>query len=473
MSAHKVPNELWLQVFSNLPQETLKDISLTYRLFSWITRPLIFTHLDFHPYCIGANANLLLPAQEHVDAAMERLNFWLSDEIGPWVRSCSITPWRPQGPVRSKWTWDSSPTSTPHVLLDVLFGHLAQLVGLQRLEAQGVYFTQTAITNLGLLSALTTLRVERFIVPGSEDIFDVTPRSLAISSFSIQTNVTLEDGLAHWITLLRPDSLRQLSVHCNLRLFGQELDVVPIFPLVHTLAMTLNFAAMSHNLAVLAKFPNVESLSLSGWGELSDCSHDAALLPALKTYVGPPAPLSLFLPRPNLTRLEIHYCSPDLLMMHLPAHSALNITSLDAEFDRLSNTTLDALLARFPHLAELCLRVTAQIEATEADEVDTSIATTFFDALPTIPSLPACLEHLAICWRFEFEFDYDDRESMPGGGAPPAFPALREALHMRCPALQSLWLDGHYFVFSWRGGVEVFAEDEDKAREMRKGFEAF
>ncbi|KAJ7021317.1 hypothetical protein C8F04DRAFT_1141428 [Mycena alexandri] len=174
----------------------------------------------------------MLPQKQHIDAALERLNFWLSDEIAPSVSSCAVTPWRPQS------TWRFSPSQTPHVLLDIFFGRLASFTGLQSLDTLSVYFTQTAVTNLCLLSTLTTLRIERFVAPDDTAV-NVALKVLAVSSFSIQNNVTAGDGIAHWIALLRPDSLRELRVPCNLHFFGHNIDNVPSFSRVQKLSLTV------------------------------------------------------------------------------------------------------------------------------------------------------------------------------------------------------------------------------------------
>ncbi|KAJ7132650.1 hypothetical protein C8R46DRAFT_1140473 [Mycena filopes] len=467
MSAQKVPNELWLEVFANLSRDTLKDISLTYRAFCRISRPLIFTHFDFHPYCIASNDVLLLPEQEHVDAALERLNFWLSNEIAPYVRSCTITPWRPLGPILATWRWDKNPT--PHVLLEAFFADLASFVGVQQIQAHGVYFTQTAIANLCRLPALTTLRIERFAAP-ENDTVDLPSATLGVSKFTVSGAMSDAGGLAHWIPLLRPDSLRELNAQCSFRLFGPHIETgtLPVFPLVHTFSMTLDFTAMSRRLAVLAKFPNVQTLTLVGVGHLSEAPQDTGLLPALREYTGPPESLVVFLARPTLTRLTIPFCPPDALMQRLSdAPRVLNITSLDVEFGGLDTEQLDALFARLPHLKDLRLHIVVEV-ADGAD--DNSFATTFLSALPTTRALPPSLEHLTVSWQFEI----DDYENAPQADEPPELPELRDALVARCSALKSLWLDGHYFLFQWRdGGVESFAEDEDDAEEARKGFAAF
>ncbi|KAJ7192293.1 hypothetical protein GGX14DRAFT_307086, partial [Mycena pura] len=81
--------EVWLQVLSNVPKDNLPAVSLTNNTFCRLIRPLLFTHLDFHPYA-HYEKTLLLPSSEVVERSMERLHFWRSDEIAPFVRSVKI-----------------------------------------------------------------------------------------------------------------------------------------------------------------------------------------------------------------------------------------------------------------------------------------------------------------------------------------------------------------------------------------------
>ncbi|KAJ7107708.1 hypothetical protein C8R44DRAFT_529646, partial [Mycena epipterygia] len=94
----RVPNELWLEVFHHLPRDALKDVSLTYHAFHNISRSLLFTDFEFHPYatsgCVGI---LLLPSATEVDQSLERLAFWCSEDIAPLVRSCNVIPWQKIG----------------------------------------------------------------------------------------------------------------------------------------------------------------------------------------------------------------------------------------------------------------------------------------------------------------------------------------------------------------------------------------
>ncbi|KAJ7221271.1 hypothetical protein GGX14DRAFT_353679, partial [Mycena pura] len=93
MPSHRdFPNEVWLHVFSYVPKNTLPAVSLTNSSFCRLIRPLLFTHLDFHPYACDRHTPETrgLPSSKEVERLMERLHFWCSDAIAPYVRSIKI-----------------------------------------------------------------------------------------------------------------------------------------------------------------------------------------------------------------------------------------------------------------------------------------------------------------------------------------------------------------------------------------------
>ncbi|KAJ6498902.1 hypothetical protein C8R45DRAFT_821112, partial [Mycena sanguinolenta] len=88
-SLHKIPTELWLDIFRRLPRDTIKALFLTSSIFKDVCRSFLFAHLDFHPYAIR-DRKIVLPPSLEITRALERLEFWASDDIAPHVRSCKI-----------------------------------------------------------------------------------------------------------------------------------------------------------------------------------------------------------------------------------------------------------------------------------------------------------------------------------------------------------------------------------------------
>ncbi|KAJ6518286.1 hypothetical protein C8R47DRAFT_1232463 [Mycena vitilis] len=476
----QVPDELWLEVFCNLPRETLKDVSLTYPTFRRLTRTLLFAHFDFHPYAFGADSALLLPPDAELAILTERLGFWTSDEIAPFVRSCDITPMRPK--LVSAFT----KSTNPYVLLNIFFARMPCFSSLRRLITRYIDYTPLAMANLCRIPSLSSLFPDQF--PGIREEPEPTanPHALALSSFALRHGVAREDAIAHWIPSLQPEHLRELDLMCNPVALGETIDAIPTFPRVHKLSLTMNLSRMLFIRAVMAKFPAVRVFTIRGWGEVGDGDpphgsvgrDDAMPFPALEEYIGLDKTLSMFLPLPTLARITILDGRPAGVIAQLQtARSPLaNITAFTAQFwESLDGLVLGTLLGLLPRLNELRIRINMEIDDDDIEVFEDGInpyATQFFHCLPFTPNLPPTLEQLALSWSFEFtEFDAD-----PAPEKTPDFSPIRDALLLRCPALKTLWLDGHDFLYRWRNadGVEgTLTDDIDEAARLREGFDEF
>ncbi|KAJ7658661.1 hypothetical protein DFH06DRAFT_442154 [Mycena polygramma] len=493
MSA-QVPDELWLEVFSNLPSETLNDVSLTCSAFRRLTRTLIFAHFDFHPYALGAPAarsalrTLLVaralpyafcdpgadsalppPPDGAFSTHLARLNFYSSPEIAPLIRSCYITPiWQSTMPPLT-----FAKSTSPYVLLDIFFERMPRFTSLRRLVTQDIDFTTTAMTNLCRMPSLSSLFIEQR--PGNGETHREEPafvtQALALSNFSIRHDIAREDGISHWIPSLHPQHLRQLDLICNLSILGESLDAIPSFPRVHNLSMTMNLSKMLYNRAIMAKFPAVRVFTMHGWGSVKDGDRPAVCLddvpfPALEEYIGTYKTLSTFLPQPTLTRVTILDAKPRGVIAQLQAAcKPVNITAFTADFAyRIDTLTLGTILGLLPSVTEL--RIQIVVEPEDFEDFEDGLhryLTTFFDALPDTPHLPPNLAHLALSLVSNDDYTLDD--CVP----------LRDALRARCPALQTLWLGGHNFVYNWHRGtdVEVYVDDPELALVLQDQLDEF
>ncbi|KAJ7323554.1 hypothetical protein DFH08DRAFT_969104 [Mycena albidolilacea] len=104
---------------------------------------------------LGHTRDTLLPSAAEVDRYLERLAFFSSTEIAPFVRYCDVS-------VRE--SWQISPSSdplsadTPYILLDALFDRLEQFPGLQ-LQARHIHFTHVRADILCGLPTSSGLRI--------------------------------------------------------------------------------------------------------------------------------------------------------------------------------------------------------------------------------------------------------------------------------------------------------------------------
>ncbi|KAJ6481768.1 hypothetical protein C8R45DRAFT_1215592 [Mycena sanguinolenta] len=472
-SWEKVPNEVWLEIFRPLSPVTLKALSLTSNKFQAISRQLLFTHLDFHPYAFGLGDTLLLPPDSEVQRCLHRLEFWYSDEIARHVRSCNITPWRSaQSPSR----FSVATASSPYILLDAFFRRLQQFTGLKKLYATAIHFTQARVASLCHAPALADVCLIQCSITDAEH-FNTTSLHLGVSRFSFVNRATAGDRIALCLPLLRPQQLTNLYLSCEPHFLGEDVAAIPIFPHVHTLCISMDYSIMTYNLSVLSKFPAVQSFQITtSWGKFQDGPgvppNTSAVLPVLQRYTGFCKTLALFL-RPTLTHLQVHYCTPHEFTEQLWGTSNYNnLTSLYITFDDFFDlSVLQTVGSFFPMLTELRFHLNCEVEDyNEAIEM----AGAFFSQLH-LAAVPARLQRLAMTCQFE---NLDELDFWPEDFDAHILDELRDVLVKRCPGLTTLWLDGDGFLFCWRRSLngmeyEYFTADEDEARTKRKTFDDF
>ncbi|KAJ7135791.1 hypothetical protein C8R44DRAFT_976583, partial [Mycena epipterygia] len=467
--SHRLPNELWLEVFQDLPQNLfkksyLKCVSLTCRTFHVVSRPLLFANFDWHPYVLF-NDGVRLPLPEKFELAIQRLEFWSSDAIAPLVRSCDIMPWR---------GYDTSASDAPYFLRDEFFRRLPCFTGLQRVFAYRLHFTQQGLISLCRSPVLAFLYIDTCYFAQGEEIFP-NGLELKVSTFVFRhRNENLPRGFVnHWMQLLHRNHLRELDVDPCRGFFGnnvveetingagtgrfvmRKIDELPSFPHVYklTLSMLLHSAMSYSDLAVLSQFPGVWAFSIDGRTLREDGPlprlQAPQTLPVLAEYSGPYHALQLLLPRATLTHLTISTCHIDDLIKELKGiHTLDNITSLDATFyDSMDHVTLNALCGFFPRLAELHIRISFHLLEEDNFEYDISPKPVrFFKMVAESAALPPTLERLAMSWVYRSDYFLEVEMVNP----LPRFAYLRDTLVARCPALTSLWLDGYNFLFRWR-----------------------
>ncbi|KAJ7804286.1 hypothetical protein B0H14DRAFT_3486416 [Mycena olivaceomarginata] len=473
VSLDQVPEELWLEILAHLPWETLKYLSLTHRIFSRLSRHLIFADFHFYPYAISGRTVLLPPVMK-IKRALERLDFWTSEDIAPLVRSCEIKPCADSAPRRH--------TDTPYILLAPLFQRLERFTGLGRFYAHQVHFTALGFSNLCRLPALTHLHIDGCGVAPGEHI-DLSSLELKVSSFKIAGRDFQFDGATFWFPLLRPDHLRELDLTCIPRFLASIIPTLPQFHRVHTLSLTVAVSSTSLNLTILSKFPAVEVLSLVGpWkgGETGNEGLEVAkTLPMLRAYKGSFRTLPMFLALPTLTHVEAYgpsiSANPALFMQQLEGvQSPSGITMLDLHFGSFEHAALAPVSAFFTRLTRLSvfIRVHSEEMVLSSDRVNRQ-ATSFFIALADAPTLPRTLEHLVISWVFTSpEYEEEAPHGHPAVRDLPDLIYLRSALLAHCPALTFISLDGHDFMFHRRASasgvvVEKIATDLGDAVVMR------
>ncbi|KAJ7166729.1 hypothetical protein C8R46DRAFT_1192078 [Mycena filopes] len=433
----RTPPEIWLEIFTHLPSEALAWVHLTNRLFARVVRPLLFRHLEYHPYmCIagypmasGAPSSLAIPGPEPLRELLQRLECWGAADVAPLVRSCRVTEW-PNSGVHG---WHFFREQDPYVLLTALLDILPSFAGLRDLTLQSVHFTQRRLEQLCLLPNLARLEVDRCSLAEDHTIDSATLPSLGVSDFILKDYWA---DLDHWFPLLRRDKLVRLEIKLrDSTQFATQIHAGDPWSYLQTLHITDVVSRPLRNFL----FPAVENFP----SPMSD------ILPSLREYTGPAEYLPSLLSNPTLRRVIVPCWWPgdDTIAYFQTFVCPNNVTALRAGFEELDHTHLAGLSLVFPHLTELHVEVSSTYGNDSPLEPDS-----LFDAIAWHSPLPPGLQKLAIHWRYRHLHDIDF-------GCPDVN-ELKVALVAQHPDLRALWVDGSGTMYFWRKGQEVMQYDE-------------
>ncbi|KAJ6542617.1 hypothetical protein B0H19DRAFT_303964 [Mycena capillaripes] len=438
-----VPDEIWSEIFKFLPHDTLIHLHIAESRFHRIARPLLFHEFDFHPYGLTGRTNVTechpsafaLPQEQHVAFLLQRLKFWSSKEIAPFIRICRITPWSFTAETYRSLGWEICNLTSPIVVLLAFFHSLPRFTNLRHLVARYVPFDGIGIQNLSLLPKLSRVEIKWCLIIHS------TPTQLSLSSFSLTT--THQSTGNTWLPILRTDTLRSLDIPLHNEPLIAQICAGGPFPRVTDLRIEVAEPTLSH-LRILPKFPATETLNIReqvidtdfGWRSSklkeSDLLSDIVSqgLSSLREYTGPHKFFYLFFPIPTLQRITIRRCNPiNFLSCIDTLGPSTTITSLNLQFDGLSMLVLKLLCYKFfPNLAELHLFIASQVEGSEPGEE----LETFFHELAGHSPLPRSMRQLVILWRLASPVRQDALK----------LPALKARLFARHRGLQSIRFEG-------------------------------
>ncbi|KAJ7051618.1 hypothetical protein C8F01DRAFT_1376722 [Mycena amicta] len=468
--ALEVAPEIWLEIADILPPPALANLSLANHRFRELSKPRLFAHFEFHPYALDVTApnikQALFPEAENFQKLSERLEFWCSDAIAPHVRTCMVSPWLDGDGITRDWRFSASPT--PFVLLEAFLRNLGRFKGLRELSLHRVDFQYTTLIASYAALNLGSLRLSNCDVFPVADIA-VGDNKLEVKRFRLDDDRGNATALARWLAGFDPNALEELELHYRLPPWHESELVVEPFPSIRVLS--LRGVGVQEALRFLAYFPALTSLSFDDWAPLGSTDLDPPVqlcLLKLKNLHASSELLPLFLNRkalPSLEKLSV-LCTPSTLVSALrtiPTESfSRTISSLvlliyltgDRPPHMESDSTtryLGEILEFFPRLQKLRMNF-PKVDAEDGDDL---IPLDYFVTLATHVSFPPSLTALFITWELEYEHV----------GHPPGEDAtedplvkLKDGLLKRCPALESLWLDGttdgKTFTYRWEAGFE-------------------
>ncbi|KAJ7081056.1 hypothetical protein C8R44DRAFT_895155 [Mycena epipterygia] len=291
-------DELWLEIFRHISQELtpklwFKNISLTRRILCRISRPFLFSELDWRPYTIIDDFSYeSILATDVIDRALERLAFPRSPRLLP-----SLTHLHVENCKLGDLEWFDTPN---------------------------------------LKAASFTFKDDR-----------AAPAPYHQEQWMRDTDPV-------WMEFFDSGHRLELDARPCEPVFGTDLTVIPSLPLVHKLAMnTSSFPGMSYYLDILAKFPGVTALYIGGETTMDDPAAQeiraSGPLPVISEYAGSYHLLDLFLPRSSVTHRTIDFYRDLRSISPLPS-----ITVLDVIFSafQTSSYICTLLFKYFPELRD-------------------------------------------------------------------------------------------------------------------------
>ncbi|KAJ6559548.1 hypothetical protein B0H19DRAFT_1234220 [Mycena capillaripes] len=435
-SKDRIPNELWSEMFGHLTKDSLAVLSQTNHFFRDISRAHLFSSFDFHPYALEKHDRLLLPPSDIVQRAKDRLAFWSSAEIAPFVRSCQITPWdqdRRRGP-------KFSASAESYTLLNAFFESLAHFSGLQSIDATYLHFTQVGVANLCNLPDLRTLRVSDYrVAPGQ--VIDTSSLELQhLSRFELRGGRLVSSPGNDWIPLLPPNELVELKIWLAPNL-ASAFEDLPSFAQAHKLSISGLDA--SDTIRLLSKFPALQVLSMRPAEHRNNIGIEPSttppILPQLKEYSGVYQTLSMFLPLPTLTHVTVPHCHPHPLIAELrEIRAPVNATSFCVDFISVPDANINSFFDVFRSLTRLRLNIADVLPLDfdmdgDGDDYPEGIPNwkihQFLETLVK-STLPPRLEQLAVFWKIE-------DECIP---SLPDFNRSSARLMKTFPTLKAVWL---------------------------------
>ncbi|KAJ7755256.1 hypothetical protein B0H16DRAFT_1458795 [Mycena metata] len=219
--SHQVPNELWREILCHLPRNALQNGSLVCHTFFALSRPFLFADFYFHvgqgPRGRAAGRTL---AEDGV-RALERLDFWSSNDIAPLVRSCTLG-------------YHADGDNLP--LFDAFFDRLPRFNNLRTFEGIDIELTQTRMAALHVYPALKSFHLRGWRAAPREQIdfasILLTVRRLFVSGVGIREWTDSDDHAAHLRDILEAYSGVQWLLYSFLsRPTLTRIDVFECHPL--------------------------------------------------------------------------------------------------------------------------------------------------------------------------------------------------------------------------------------------------
>ncbi|KAJ7181430.1 hypothetical protein C8R43DRAFT_1229320 [Mycena crocata] len=447
-----IPDEIWEEIFCQLPRDVLMEVGLVNWRFHRLCRPLVFREFQLErPILPDAESS----TQQWEDLFLLRLQFWTSAEIAPLVHTCRL-----EG-------WDCHPKRRPP--LTAFFVALPCFVNVRRVVLSFSKYNQIFVQNTRLLPKLARLDIRFASAFEGEEIDSDGLPPQDVSEFSLLCSVPrIVTASQDWVPFLRRDKLLVMELDGGEQIYTEILAGAS-FPCTKRLTISLDELKPSLNLQILSKFPAVEALEV--WLGYPDPTFTlrgpvgamADIMPLLTELNAPEELLPWFLPIPTLHRLILPWQKAAERVLTLQPFKPLeSITDLSFTVSDLDYEILRNICAVFPNLTALRVTVINIITLWDDEVYDGPYlweVVSFFTALTTHSPFPRNLRKLAFRWEIQ-------RGPKRTECSPPDLHQMKEFLVSEHAALKALWLDGPGLFYYWSasGGEVGLQYDDDDAR---------
>ncbi|KAF7320665.1 hypothetical protein HMN09_00151500 [Mycena chlorophos] len=454
-----ISDEVWDEILRCVPDEERAAVSTVSRQLRRISLPQLVKRVVLRAYS-SKDGQLLLPSTSIVEGMLERLAFYTSPKIAPYVRSCKITTYmQTHAPF--------APSNDPHLLQTAFFQKLSCFAGLRSLSMSRIHLTGQDLTLLMGLRSLESFEAEHCPLPSTCP--PGLDASLTLPSLSFIPEKFDEDGeeFETWLKLIDTTKLRRVALRNSI----YNADGLSSYPAVTELVTSsdASWSDVRQLERLLGCFPGIRRLRLDvPTISFSSPSHpdpsfigDLSLdyleeLEIVEDFLGAFLPFS-----DTITRLNVYGMETRTLKEVFGTRATYtNLTSLFATILKLASKDLGTVLRHLTKL-EKCM-IVSEYEDTKMRGAENKIATKFFsEILQPKVTLPRTLTHLALFLNLDTDND--------GAPIPHAFidpVATCTTLRARLPRLVFMWLDGADFLIDWR--AERSEEDGLKTYQVKR-----
>ena len=356
VSQWTLPPELWLMVFRVVndlrARDTLKSISLTCRDFRCFTLPLLFETFVLHPL-----PRKLMPLSGRTDREIQRLDFYASDRIVPYVCHITVQPYikwlAPRSEMPATVVHDN-----PQFLISKFVDMLPRFTNARSLTCDEIDIGLHGLKNLSALPCLRSIDLTDCNALDSLSTND-SLRPLRLHTFRAAYHTGDATGPHRWLTLMDPSSLQVLRVHIARNSsalssggFFRDMPSAGLFPSLHTLNLSGGSDVIRLIVQILSNTPALRRLTLAlqplmrGEEYLLNASEPPArhLVPYLEVYDGSHQLLPHILRR---TRSSMESPSSSTYLRRLNLHPRLDG---DGSLHALVNTLRSLCPTRLRHL---------------------------------------------------------------------------------------------------------------------------